>query len=144
MIKQPLVIEQKVEAGIDKVWAALTDKEQMKTWYFDIADFEPKAGFEFTFEGENEGRKFTHLCKIIEVVRNKKLSYSWRYKGFEGISYVSFELFDEGDGTRITLTHEGLETFPQNNPDFKKENFAEGWNYILGTALKNYLQNEAV
>ena len=38
------------------------------------------------------------------------------------------------------LTHEGLESFPKSNPDFAKENFAEGWTQILGKSLPDYLQ----
>src|SRR5512138_3526899 len=31
------------------------------------------------------------------------------------------ELAPEGDGTRFKVTRSGLETFPQNNPDFSRE-----------------------
>ena len=61
---------------------------------------------------------YHHICKITEVDPQRKLKYSWRYQGYEGISYVTFELFSEGKATRLKLTHEGLESFPINNPDF--------------------------
>lgn len=140
MKQEPFVIERTYNATIDKVWKAITNKEQMKEWYFDIAEFKLEHGFEFTFDGENEGWKYKHLCKITEVIPNKKLSYSWRYDGYEGISYVSFELFVEGEGTRVKLIHEGLESFAQNGPDFQKESFAAGWTYILGTSMKNFVE----
>ena len=140
MTQEPFIIERTFKAPVEKVWEAITSKEQMKQWYFDIAEFKPETGFEFTFDGENEGKKYVHLCKITEVVPNKKLSYSWRYKDYEGISYVSFELFAEGHQTSLQLTHKRLETFPQANPDFRKESFAAGWNYIIGTSLKNFLE----
>jgi hypothetical protein len=44
----------------------------------------------------------------------------------------------------VKLTHEGLETFPQNNPDFAKESFMQGWTYILGTSLKKFLEKQAI
>ena len=72
-------------------------------------------------------------------VPNKKLTYSWRYDGYEGKSFVTSELFEEGTTTRLKLTHAGLEAFP-NNPDFAKEQFAEGWIYITGTSLKEFLE----
>ncbi|MCW3114716.1 MAG: hypothetical protein JWR18_3112, partial [Segetibacter sp.] len=59
-----------------------------------------------------------------------------------GNSVVTFELFDEGSKTRLKLTHAGLETFPANIPDFAKENFAEGWTYITGTSLSNFLSDK--
>jgi uncharacterized protein YndB with AHSA1/START domain len=143
MKQAPFVIERSYNAPVEKLWKALTDKEQMKQWYFDVSDFKLEVGFEFTFAGENEGKKFIHLCKITEAVPNKKLSYSWRYEGYEGISYVTFELYPENEGTRLKLTHEGLETFPPLN-DFKKENFAEGWTYITGISLKDFLEKTKV
>ena len=140
MNNEPFVIERTYNAPIEKVWKALTDKQQMKQWYFDIAEFKPEVGFEFTFTGGSEEKKYTHLCEVLEVIPNKKLSYSWRYKDYEGNSVVMFELFDEGGKTRLKLTHAGLETFPKNNKDFGKESFAQGWKHIIGTSLKNFAE----
>ena len=96
-------------------------------------------GCEFQFYGEGKtGEKFLHLCKITDVIKNKKLRHSWRYDGYEGNSFVTFELFDEGGKTRLKLTHEGLETFPATS-EFAKENLVEGWNYIVNTSLTDYL-----
>ncbi|HVF97968.1 MAG TPA: SRPBCC domain-containing protein [Flavisolibacter sp.] len=143
MKQEPLVMERWYGAPIEQVWQALTDTGQMKQWYFDMRGFSPVQGAEFTFEGENEGRKFIHLCKVTEVVPAKKLSHSWAYKGYEGSSHLTFELFEEQDGTRLTLTHVGLETFPQDNPDFRRENFHEGWTFIMDTSLKKFLKPAA-
>lgn len=142
MKTEPFVIERSFNALAGKVWKALTDKNDMKQWYFDLTEFKPEVGFEFRFTGGKDGREYLHLCKITEVMPGKKLKHSWKYDGYEGISFVTFELFDEGDKTRLILTHEGLETFPQNNPDFAKENFNEGWNHIVNTSLKEFLEKE--
>jgi uncharacterized protein YndB with AHSA1/START domain len=141
MNAEPFVIERTYNAPVEKVWKALTEKEQMKQWYFNIPAFEPTVGFEFTFTGENEGKTFVHLCRITDLVPCKKLKHSWQYQGYEGLSFVTFELFAEGNKTRLTLIHEGLETFPPSQ-DFRKENFAEGWTYITGTSLKNFLEKQ--
>ncbi len=57
------------------------------------------------------------------------------------IPWVSFELFetDNPGEIRLRLTHEGLDTFPLDNPDLAPINFKEGWTHIIGTALKEYL-----
>ncbi len=134
-------IERIYNSPVEKVWKALTDKDQMKQWYFDIPGFKAEAGFEFQFYGEGrKGEKYLHLCKITEATPLKKLQYSWRYEGHQGISFVTFELFQEKNGTRLKLTHEGLETFPANNPDFTKESFAEGWTFITGKLLKEFVE----
>lgn len=103
--------------------------------------FEPVVGCEFTFNGGKEGRSFVHLCKVTQVVPLKKLAYTWRYQGYEGISEVTFELFEEGSKTRLKLTHTGLESFPKTaHNDFAKTNFANGWTQIIGTWLVKYLE----
>ena len=114
----------------------------MKHWYFDLPSFEPVPGFEFEFNAGEKGKEYLHKCKVVEAIPKSKLSYTWRYEGYEGNSTVTFELFEEGDKTRLRLTHEGLETFPRNNPDFAKESFMQGWTYILGTSLKKILEKQ--
>lgn len=135
----PLVIEKTYHAPAYKVWEALTVKDKMKQWYFDVDDFKPEVGFEFHFYGENEGRSFFHTCIITAVVVDKKLTHSWEYKNYPGSSVVSFELFEEGDNTRLKLTHTGLETFPADNHDFSIQNFTAGWTHIIGKSLSEYL-----
>ena len=142
MTNNPFVIERTINAPIEKVWKAITGKKEMKRWYFDLAEFKAQVGFEFQFLAGSEEKKYLHLCKITEVVVGKKLSYSWRYDGYEGNSNVTFELFEEGNNTRVKLTHTGLETFPKDKPDFAKESFAAGWTFIIGSSLKEFVEKE--
>ena len=100
----PFVIERIYNAPMEKVWKAMTDKYEMKQWYFDLAEFNPVAGFEFRFMGGAEGKKqYLHICKITEVIPNKKLTYSWKYDGYGGISYVTYELFSEGNDSEVSI-----------------------------------------
>jgi uncharacterized protein YndB with AHSA1/START domain len=141
MKAEPVVKEVLLNAPVSIVWKAITNKDDMKQWYFDLSGFKPEVGFEFRFEGTGlKGHQYIHICKITGVVKEKKLSYSWRYDGYPGISFVAFELFEEGDKTRVKLTHEGLESFGTDNPDFAKENFIAGWNEIIGISLKKYIE----
>ena len=138
---RPLVIERTFHAPAARVWKALTDKDEMKRWYFDLKEFKPEVGFEFEFIVEHEGMKYHHLCKITEVIPRKKLAHTWRYKGHEGNSLVTFELFADGDKTRLKLTHEGLETFPK-TPSFARESFMAGWTQIIGSSLKEFVETD--
>jgi uncharacterized protein YndB with AHSA1/START domain len=141
MKAEPIVFERIYEAPISKVWKAITDKDDMKQWYFELSEFKPEVGFEFTFVGGDQNQSFLHLCKVVEVVPGKKLKHSWRYDGYEGNSFVTWELFEEGKNkTRVKLTHEGLETFPQETASFAKENFVKGWTGILGINLLDYVE----
>ena len=144
-MSDPIIVERIYNAQLEKVWSAITDRDEMEKWYFDLAEFKPEPGFEFQFYGEGkQGEKFLHLCKVIEVIPKKKLTYSWRYDGYEGNSFVTFELFPEGNKTRLKLIHAGLETFPPTpNNDFAKENFEAGWTELIGKLLKDYLEKQA-
>ncbi|MEN7551077.1 SRPBCC domain-containing protein [Rapidithrix thailandica] len=140
MNKKLLVIERTFKTPVEKVWRAITDKKQMKEWYFDLKEFKAEVGFEFQFNAGTENGEYLHLCKVTEVIPLKKLRYSWRYDGYPGNSFVTFELFPEGEFTRLKLSHEGLESFPKDNKDFASTNFEEGWGQIIGAFLKAHLE----
>src|ERR1700739_653804 len=97
------VVERVVNASVARVWKALTDVDQMREWYFDLKQFKPEVGFEFDFVVEHEGTTDHHLCRVTEVVPEKKIAYRWRYKGELGDSLVTFELFGEGNKTRVKV-----------------------------------------
>ena len=141
-LAEAVVIERTFNAPIARVWKALTDVEDMRRWYFDLKEFKPEVGFEFEFTVEHEGFKYSHLCRIAEVVPQKKLAYTWRYKGYEGDSLVTFELLADGDKTRLKLTHVGLETFPK-LPAFARKKFEAGWTEIIGSELKRFVEGKA-
>jgi uncharacterized protein YndB with AHSA1/START domain len=137
-------VEKTFNVPIYRIWKALTDETEIKKWYFDIPGFKAEAGFEFHFYGGVEDRQYLHKCRILEVIRDRKIAYSWRYDGYDGDSTVTFELAAEEGNTALTLTHEGIETFPQDNPDFERRNFETGWNEIIHGALAQYLGKDAV
>ena len=136
---EAVVIERTFHVPVARVWKALTDADQMRVWYFDLEEFKPEVGFEFEFTVEHEGTKYHHLCKITEVIPQKKIAYTWRYAGEEGDSLVTFELFADGGKTRLKLTHEGLETFPK-LPAYARTNFEKGWTEIIGSSLKQFVE----
>ena len=137
---EPLVIERIIDAPVERVWQAITTKEDMGRWFFELEEFKAKAGFEFGFTVEHEGFTYVHHCKVMEAVPNQKLAFTWRYEGHAGDSLVTIELFAEGAQTRVKLTHEGLETFPA-MPAFARVNFMGGWTQIIGSALGDFVEN---
>lgn len=139
---EPFVIERTLNAPASLVWKAITQKDLMKEWYFDLEEFKPEIGFSFQFSGGPPEREYLHLCEITEVIPEKRLSYSWRYKGYEGISFVTFELIPSENRTIVRLTHAGLGTFPKSNPDLAKKNFEAGWTDIIGRSLKEFAEKK--
>ena len=140
MEDQLIIVERLFDASASKVWSAVTDKNEMKKWYFDFEEFKPEVGFKFEFIGGPPEVEYRHLCEVTEIIPQKKISYSWRYDGYAGISFVTFELFEQGQRTLLKLTHRGIESFPNENKDFAIGNFIEGWNQIIKTSLKDYLE----
>ena len=140
-VTEPVVVERTLNAPVAKVWKALTDVDQMRQWYFDLKEFKPEVGFEFEFVVEHEGNSYHHLCRVTEVVPQKRIVYTWRYKGEPGDSLVTFELFEEGQITRVKVTHSGIETFPK-TPAYARKNFEAGWTAILGSELKQFVERK--
>ena len=138
-LAEVVVVERTFNAPVARVWNALTDVEQMRAWYFDLKEFKPEVGFQFEFTVEHEGVKYHHLCEVTDVAPQKKLAYSWRYKGQPGDSLVTFELSAKGDKTRLKLTHEALETFPK-TAAYARKNFETGWTQIIGSSLKQFVE----
>jgi uncharacterized protein YndB with AHSA1/START domain len=139
-LAEPIVINRIFNAPVARVWKALTSADQMREWYFDLKEFKAEVGFEFDFVVEHEGNKYHHLCRVTEVIPEEKIAYTWRYKGEPGDSLVSFELFPDGNRTRLKLTHTGIETFPK-TPAYARKNFEAGWTAIIGSELKQFVEN---
>lgn len=139
----PIIVQYKVDAPIDKVWKALTDKEEMKSWYFDISDFKLEIGKQFNFYEPGEAKKYHHQGVVLDFVTNEKLKHSWAYPELsDAETIVTWELQTEGNGTLAKLTHEDIENFKELGEGFSRENFTEGWNAIIGQSLKLYLENK--
>ena len=141
-ITDAVVLERTFDASVARVWMALTDVDQMREWYFDLKEFKPEIGFEFGFVVEHEGNTYDHRCKITEVIPQKRIAYTWRYHGHEGDSLVTFELFPEGEKTRLKLSHEGLDTFPK-TAAFAREKFEKGWTQLIGSELKQFVERKS-
>ncbi|MBA9073044.1 uncharacterized protein YndB with AHSA1/START domain [Flavobacterium gossypii] len=145
METKPLVLERTYNAPIQKVWDAITNRDQMKEWYFDFEEFKPEKGFKFQFTGGDEKVQYLHECEVLVSDPPNKISYSWRYPEYKGYSVLTWELFSEAENrTRLRLTHEGLESFPQENPNFRVESFTGGWNYFVNEALPAFVETEVI
>lgn len=140
MTDNPIVITQEFNASIDKVWTAITNKDQMIKWFFEmIPDFEPIVGFETSFNLHHNGNDYLHLWKVIEVIPKQKIVYSWKYGGHMGDSFVVWELTANSNKTFLNFSHHGQNSFPQDNPDFTRESCVQGWTFFIHERLKEYL-----
>lgn len=135
-----IIVEETFKSSAESVWAALTEIERMRLWYFDnIPSFKPEVGFETTFNVRSDTRDFLHNWRVTEVVPKTKLKYEWKYEGYAGRSATLFELFNQGDSTKLKLTVEVLEDFPDEISEFRRESCICGWNYFINNRLKVFL-----
>jgi uncharacterized protein YndB with AHSA1/START domain len=138
-MQQPIILARTLDAPLANTWTALTNRKEMKEWYFDIPEFRPEVGCRFHIIGGTAEKQYLHLCTVTEAIEKRLIAYSWQYEGYSGSSVVSFSLSPLGQKTRLVLLHKGIESFPSDNPDFAFTNFIEGWNHILDIGLKGYL-----
>ena len=140
--EKPIIVEEKFDEDVDTVWAALTEPEQMRKWFFDnIPDFKPEVGFMVEFDVDAGERHFLHQWKVLRAVPKKLIEVNWRYEGYAGNAIVSFGLEQLGSQTKLTLTNTVTEDFTEGIPEFERESCIGGWRYFIQQRLKEYLEH---
>jgi len=143
--KNPVVVEQSFHVSIGQLWKAISELEQMKIWFFEnLEAFSAEVGFETQFKVNSGEREFMHIWKLTEVIPLEKIVYSWKYEGYEGESYVSFETFITEGGSSLRVSHIVTNGFPQSIPEFTRESCQGGWEYFINNRLKNFIDDTIV
>ena len=137
---EPIIVEQIFNTSIDAVWNSITEIDQMRQWYFEnIPSFKPEVGFETQFNVQSQDRNFLHMWKVTEVVPKKMITYNWKYNSYPGDSFVVFELFKQNNLTKLRVTHQVQESFPEDIPEFSRESCIEGRTFFIRKSLKDFL-----
>ena len=91
LAKAPVVVEKVFDASPEVVWKAITNRDQMKAWYFEnLNSFKPEVGFQTQFNVRAGDKDYLHLWTVTAVVPGRKLAYAWKYAGYPGESLVTF------------------------------------------------------
>jgi len=140
----PIEIKTVIKASAARIWKALTDKTEMKAWYFDIQDFQPVEGNVFNFYEPGDHRKYHHNGEVLEVLTEKKISYTWTYPDFSTAkTTVVWEIEEkENNETSVKIIHSGTEKLSSLGDNFSRKSFAEGWSGILNQSLKPFLEKK--
>jgi uncharacterized protein YndB with AHSA1/START domain len=128
---------------LELVWKAITEKDQLKQWYFDFSEgFQLQVGSTFTWAGcDHDGKQWMHKGEMLEIIENKKLVHSWEYPDYSGTSVVSWELTKVDENTtQLDFKHEFIAPFDATEPSLRRESFVEGWTQILNMSLVEYLE----
>lgn len=136
----PVIVSQHFDQSVETVWKAITDVTHMQQWFFEnIPHFQAEVGFQTRFNVKAPSRDFMHLWTITEVIPQQKIVYNWKYEGFSGDSFVSFQLEEQQNKTLLTVTTTVVEDFPDDIPEFTRESCQAGWNYFIKEQLQSYL-----
>jgi uncharacterized protein YndB with AHSA1/START domain len=136
--QKQVVIERTLQAPVAKVWQALTDINELRQWLPFFPDFKAEVGFATEFDlGPDAGHQYHHHVKVLEVIDGQKLSYTWDYGGMSDGSSVTFELFAEGETTKLVLTADFIR-IPGDVPHFLQD-ASKGWNYTADS-LKKFVE----
>ena len=122
-----------VDSPVEVVFKALTDEKELVNWMPSETRMDARVGgeYEFRYHWEDRGIDSTVRGRILELVPNKKLSYTWATPS----SIVTWTLEELPDGkARVTLTHSGF------SKDRKQETEG-GWAHFLGR-LANYCKKQ--
>ena len=137
-----VLISYSYSCSVERLWQAITDKAEMKLWYFDIPDFKLKIGHEFEFYEPGDKKQYLHRCKILEIRPMEYLAYSWRHpEQSKGTSVLSWGLTAFENGCSLQLKHENLDQFADAGPVFDIENYRKGWEELISRNLKDHLEN---
>src|SRR5438445_8258726 len=115
-----------IDAPPETVFRLLTDPVQYVRWKGRLAELEPRRGGGFRVEFGSA--KDIAAGKYVEVVRDRRVVFTWGWEGNEmvppGSSTVEIDLQPMGSGTRLRLVHRGL-------PQEAIASHTEGWDYFL-------------
>jgi uncharacterized protein YndB with AHSA1/START domain len=138
----PIKLVKTYEAPVQKVWEALTNKDVMKQWYFDIPDFKPVVGVEFKwYAGPPDGKQWLHAGKVTEVIPLRKLAHTWTFPGYEGEALTVWELTSiNSSSTRVDFKFEIITPFDPKQDELARKNFVSGWNSIINEELVKFLK----
>jgi uncharacterized protein YndB with AHSA1/START domain len=128
-----VTIVRKIKASPAKVYAAITQPQQMMKWWGPDAgptlradvDVRPGGRFSVVFR-TLDGQEHNPTGIYQEVIPEKKLAFTWDLPGIqEPKSLVTFLLKPIDSGTELTLTHEHL-------PDEEtRKSHEQGWTGLL-------------
>jgi uncharacterized protein YndB with AHSA1/START domain len=140
-------LERTLDAPVDKVWRYLTEAELRSQWFMGGTDAEPGGEFELLIDHDNlsdddvpapdyyskmKGAVWSEKVVRFEPPRLLETTFQGGKNGT-----VTYELFPDGEGTRLMLTHSGIQSGTGD------EDFGSGWNSHL-TVLEERLAGRGV
>jgi uncharacterized protein YndB with AHSA1/START domain len=134
-VSVPDTIEREVllPAAVTRVWAAITEAEQLAAWFGQRAsiDLRPGGAVTFTWDRSDGG---THINRgTIEVVEPlRRFAFRWRSGADdEPMTRVEFTLEQHPQGTRLRVVESGFASLPPERRAERRRENVDGWRLEL-------------
>ncbi|SDN66402.1 SRPBCC family protein [Allokutzneria albata] len=132
-----------INAPVARVWAAITEPDQIMKWLGDFAEIDLRPGGRMVFGWSAHGR---FNAVIDEVEPTSRLVYRWSSEDGAEVTdgnstRVEYSLAAEGAGTRLRLVETGFDALAY-EPEVRAAKHADnvgGWRAELGE-LKEYVE----
>jgi uncharacterized protein YndB with AHSA1/START domain len=122
-------VQQALDAPPERVWRAWTESREWADWMWPArfesrAEVDAQPGGRYRLASAVAGMAVSGAFTRVE--EPARLEFSWCWDGEEALTTVALELTADGDGTLLTLTHDGFAT-----EDARSEH-QQGWRDCLG------------
>lgn len=126
------------------VWAALTDPEKVKQYFFGTqltSDW--KIGGPITYTGSWEGTPYEDKGTVLKFEKEKVMqhdywsSFSGKADAPENYQVITYRLKPKNTGTLLTITQNNIESLEQ------KKHSADNWGMVIG-GMKKMLEEGTI
>ncbi len=130
-----------IEAPAEAVWPVLTEPDQIRLWFAEEVELEPRAGANGSlgFRDTERDDTMTFYLQVQAVEPPRHFAFRWTHpQGSEptpaNSMLVEFTLTPEGDCTRLRVVESGLSTIDWNEERKQQqaEEHGKGWEGCLG------------
>ena len=135
-----VTVTKNINAPVERVWQAFTDPDMIKQYLFGTTvTSDWKLGSSITYTGEWEGKSYEDKGQIMDVIPFKRLhttywsSMSGKADKPENYVDVFYEVEPNGNGSKVTITQEGIEN------EEGVEHMKKNWGMVLD-AMKKLLE----
>ena len=138
--KKQVVISRTFPAGIERLWRAFTEKQDMLKWYSPVGMTTPNAEVDLrvggkyavTMEYDETGEKVTVRGEFKVIDKPNKLVFTWKWDGSDmEVTEVTIMFRETAkDETLVTLIHSGFSLHPTENDiknNWTHETHKQGW-----------------
>jgi uncharacterized protein YndB with AHSA1/START domain len=141
---EPIEKDVVLEADADRVWRALTNKDELSNWMMMPTNFNPKVGAKFYFQA-NPNEEWTSKVtgKVKELDKNEKLSFTWNSDQLSKETLVTFTLSEKENKTKLKLIHSGWEE-TEDDENNMRNLYNEGWGQRLFENLKELVSQKFI